>query len=95
MERTRKKRINLLLPEDIARELYNLVPPRQRGRVVSEALVRELRRLKVLAAIEQSAGAWSRTAHPELATGERIDRWIAGERRRLGWDHRPLGCSHR
>lgn len=86
MPSAHKKRINLLLPEDVAGELYRLVPPRQRGRVVTEALAKELRRLKVLAAIEQSTGAWSEEAHPDLATGKQIDRWIAGERKRLAWD---------
>lgn len=86
MQRARKKRINLLLPEGLARELYALVPPRQRGRVVSEALARELRRLRVLAAIEQSAGAWTDEAHPELRTDAGIDRWIRQERQHLKWD---------
>ncbi len=86
MVRAHKRRINLLLPVDLAQELFALVPPRQRGRVVSEALARELRRLKALAAIEQSAGAWTKEAHPELGTGPQIDRWIARTRRQLGWD---------
>jgi hypothetical protein len=86
MTRAQKKRLNLLLPNELAQELEALVPPRQRGRVVSEVLARELRRLRVLSAIEQSAGAWSGEAHPELTTGKQIDRWIASERRRLRWD---------
>lgn len=86
MAHAQKKRLNLVLPAHLARELYALVPPGQRGRVVSEALARELRRLKALSAIERSAGAWSDEAHPELTTGKQIDRWIAGERRRLQWD---------
>ena len=88
MSRVPKKRVNLLLPGEIAEELYALVPPRQRGRVGSEALARELRRLRALAAIERSAGAWSAEAHPELATGKQIDHWIARDRRQLGWDRR-------
>jgi hypothetical protein len=67
-------------------DLSKLVPPRRRGRVISEALGRELRRLKALQAIEQSAGAWSETSHPEMATGEKIDLWIARGRRELLWD---------
>jgi hypothetical protein len=49
-------------------------------------IARELRRIKMLAAIEQSAGAWSGAAHAELTTGPQIDRWIAKGRRQLGWD---------
>lgn len=86
MVRAHKKRVNLLLPDELAQELYALVPPRQRGRVISEALARELRRLRVLAAIEQSAGAWGEEAHPALVTGEQIDKWVSTGRRELGWD---------
>ncbi len=86
MAQAQSKRLNLVLPGHLAQELYALVPPGQRGRVVSEALAKELRRLKALSAIERSAGAWSDEAHPELATGKQIDRWVAGERRRLRWD---------
>jgi hypothetical protein len=85
---TPSRRINLLLPPDLAEELRRLVPPRRRSRVISEALARELRRLKALGAIEQSAGAWGDAAHPEMATGEAIDRWIARGRRKLAWDVR-------
>ncbi len=92
MNHTPSRRINLLLPADVAEELNRLVPPRRRGRVISEALARELRRLKAQEAIEQSAGAWSEAAHPEMATGKKIDRWIARGRRELAWDtRRPKG----
>jgi len=47
---------------------------------VSEALAKELRRLKALSAIEQSAGARSDETHPELAPGV----WS----RRLTQEHR-------
>ena len=86
MNRARNKRIRLLLPADVVADLVRLVPPRRWGRVVSEALGRELRRLKALQAMEQSAGAWSEAAHPEMATGEKIDLWIARGRRELVWD---------
>jgi metal-responsive CopG/Arc/MetJ family transcriptional regulator len=86
MKSTSGRRINLLLPADLAEELDRLVPPRRRGRVIAKALAGELRRLKAQHAIEQSAGAWSDAAHPELTSGKEIDRWIARGRRELAWD---------
>jgi hypothetical protein len=86
MKKAQSRRMNLLLPADVAEELHRLVPPRRRGRMISEAVARELRRLKALEAIEQSAGAWSDAAHPEMATGKAVDRWIARGRRDLAWD---------
>ncbi len=60
--------MNLLLPRELADDLYALVPPRQRGRVIAEAVARELRRRRLLAAIEKSAGAWSDADHPDMKT---------------------------
>lgn len=91
MGQAHKKRMNLLLPRELATDLYALVPPRQRGRVIAEALARELRRRRLLAAIEKSAGAWGDAAHPEMKTASQIDRWIATSRRGLGWTRSQSG----
>jgi hypothetical protein len=91
MSRAQKKRMNLLLPRELADDLYALVPPRQRGRVVAEAVAQELRRRRLLGAIEKSACAWGDAAHPDMKTASQIDRWIAGSRKRLGWPRSQSG----
>lgn len=91
MNQAHKKRMNLLLPRGLVDDLYALVPPRQRGRVIAEAVARELRRRRLLAAIEQSAGAWGDAAHPDMKTASHIDRWIASSRRGLGWTRSQSG----
>ena len=49
-----------------------------------------MQKLKLRAAIEVSAGVWQDEDHPELRTGDDIDRWIAEGRAALSWD-RPVG----
>jgi hypothetical protein len=78
--------MNVILPASLAEDLRHYVPPRQRARFVAQAVVRELRRLRLQAALEASAGAWQDADHPELADGPAIDRWIAEGRSRLDWD---------
>jgi len=81
-------RMNVLLPAGVARDLREWVPPRKRARFVAEAVERELRRLRLQAALDASAGAWSDEDHPDLADGPAIDHWIAEGRAQLAWDRR-------
>lgn len=87
------KRLNLYLPRSLVDDLQRYVPARQRTRFVSEAVARELRRLKLRLALESAAGAWRDEDHPELATGADIDRWLASGRATLDWD-RPGEPAH-
>jgi hypothetical protein len=63
------RQANFLLPEDLLAELRNSVPKREQSRVVAEALRRELKRLRLVKAIETSFGAWRDEDHPELSEG--------------------------
>lgn len=81
-------RLNVLLPAGVAEDLREYVPPRKRARFVAEAVERELRRLRLEAALDASAGAWEDADHPDLADGPAIDRWIAEGRTQLDWDRR-------
>ncbi len=79
-------RMNILLPAGVAKDLREYVPPRKRARFVADAVERELRRLRLEAALDASAGAWQDADHPDLADGPAIDRWIAEGRAQLDWD---------
>jgi hypothetical protein len=81
-------RMNVLLPAGVAKDLREYVPPRKRARFVAEAVERELRRLRLEAALDASAGAWQDNDHPDLVDGPAIDRWIAEGRAQLDWDRR-------
>jgi hypothetical protein len=63
------KQANFLLPEDVLNELKASVPVRQQSRVVTEALRKELKRIKLAKALETSFGAWKSKDHPELNKG--------------------------
>jgi hypothetical protein len=63
------KQANFLLPEDLLEELRDAVPKREQSKVVAEALRHELKRLRLLKAIETSFGAWRDEDHPDLKGG--------------------------
>jgi hypothetical protein len=63
------KQANFLLPEDVLNELKTTVPIRQQSKVVTEALRKELKRIKLTKALETSFGAWKSKDHPELNKG--------------------------
>jgi hypothetical protein len=83
--------MNVLLPARVAHELREVIPSRKRARFVAEAVERELRRLRLQAALDASAGAWQHADHPDLADGAAIDRWIAEGRSQMNWDRREEG----
>jgi len=72
--KTITKQANFLLPEDVLNELRTSVPIRQQSKVVTEALRKELKRIKLAKAIETSFGAWKKKDHPELIKG--IDAFV-------------------
>ncbi|MDO9129800.1 MAG: hypothetical protein Q8N45_10580 [Anaerolineales bacterium] len=78
-----RERLNLYLNKPLMDDLRRIIPARERTRFVEEVLARELRRRKLLKAIESSYGAWKDEDHPDMLTGEDIDRWIE-EQRKLG-----------
>jgi hypothetical protein len=63
------KQANFLLPEDLIEELKRAVSPRRQSRFVTEALRKELMRLRLAKAIEESFGSWKDEDHPDLAKG--------------------------
>ncbi|NCO67582.1 MAG: hypothetical protein COY75_08905 [Nitrospirae bacterium CG_4_10_14_0_8_um_filter_41_23] len=66
---TTVKQANFLLPEDLLDELKKSVAKREQSKVVTEALKKELKRMKLEKAIQSSFGAWKHEDHPELKKG--------------------------
>ncbi len=60
---------NFMLPAELLRELRARVPRGQQSHVVADALRRELRRMALVQAIENSFGAWKGHSHRELSGG--------------------------
>ncbi len=82
------QRINVIFPTTLLEELDALLPPRKRSEVIVEATGHYLARLKVLAALKESAGAWKSAEHPELATPDDVNHWL--ETLRSSWRRVPL-----
>lgn len=55
--------------KDILDELRKSVSKRQQSKVVADALRKELKRLKLEKALQESFGAWKDKDHPELKAG--------------------------
>jgi metal-responsive CopG/Arc/MetJ family transcriptional regulator len=87
------RRINVIFPERLLEELDALVPAGKRSEVIVEATAAYLARLKVLAALKATAGAWTTADHPELATPEDVNRWLA--ELRSSWRRVPLFAEGR
>jgi hypothetical protein len=77
-----KERMNLYITKSLMDELRTSIPARERTRFVEDVLARELRRLRLLGALEKAYGAWTDENHPELKTFEDINRWVAEGRKR-------------
>ena len=62
------RRTNLLLPEELVREVDHFAGPRGRSRYVAEALRARIRRDRLREAVERTAGVLSTEDYPDWAT---------------------------
>ena len=63
------KRTHIVIPEQLAQEIDTLVGKRGRSSFLTEAARKEVRRLRMLKALEEAAGSWADKDHPELKGG--------------------------
>ncbi len=78
------RKVTVTLPKALLARLEERVPARQRSRFIAEAIAERLALAEQQAAIEESAGVWRDENHPDMQTGEDIDRWLAELRQ--GWE---------
>lgn len=86
------ERISVYFPKALLDDLREYVPPRKRSAVIVDSVAKELERLKLLAVLERTAGAWKDEDYPELATDEDIDRYI--RELRASWQAREVTESN-
>lgn len=60
------KRTHIVIPEQLAEEIDTLVGKRGRSSFLTEAAWKEVKRLRMLNALEQASGSWKDKDHPEL-----------------------------
>jgi Arc/MetJ-type ribon-helix-helix transcriptional regulator len=75
------RKITVTLPQAVLARLRAHVPARQRSRFILEAIEERLELEEQIAALDETAGAWSDQHHPEMRTEEDIDCWLSNLRR--------------
>jgi len=82
-------RTNLLLPEEIVKGIDEVAGPRGRSRYVANAVARQLRRDRLMAAAHETAGAWK--DHPLFPTDQSVVEWVRAGRadERDPWNEDP------
>ena len=73
------KRTHIVIPVDLAGEIDSLVGRRGRSRFLTLAAKRELKRLRLLQALERAAESWKDKDHPELRKGSAG--WVEKQRK--------------
>lgn len=74
------RKITVTLSEDLLDRLDTRIPARQRSRFIAAAIESQLTIAEQLAALDETAGAWSDENHPEMLTDAGIDSWLSGLR---------------
>jgi metal-responsive CopG/Arc/MetJ family transcriptional regulator len=77
VQATSVQKVTVTLPKKLLKRLDEFIPRRQRSRFIATAIQEHLAMLEQLAALEESAGAWTNELHPEMQTEADIDRWLA------------------
>jgi len=73
--RSATRRVQVVLPADVAASLQEMVPVRQRSAFVTKALEQSLMAASRKRAIDASFGAWTDRDYPLLNTPEDIEIW--------------------
>jgi hypothetical protein len=73
------KRTHIVIPDQLAEEIDTLVGKRARSSFLTQAAWKEVRRLRMLQALEQASGAWKDKDHPELKNG--AANWVKKRRK--------------
>ncbi|HET7090050.1 MAG TPA: hypothetical protein VFL17_15545 [Anaerolineae bacterium] len=74
------QKITVTLPKALIQRLRKQVPARKRDEFVAQALEERLVVAEQAAVLEETAGAWKDTDHPDMRTPEDIDRWLSNLR---------------
>lgn len=76
---TALKQANFQIPADLLNELRATIGKGELSRFVSNALKRELQRLRQLSALDETFGAWKDGKQPALAAG--VDHFVKSVRK--------------
>jgi hypothetical protein len=88
------RKLTVMLPGSLLVRLDERVSPRGRSRFIAAAIEERLALVEQLAALDETAGAWSDENHPDMATEEDIDRWLQALRRAWLIPRAPTSGKH-
>jgi len=74
-----KQRTHVIIPSELVTEIDELVGKRARSRFLTELAAQEVKRLRLLRALERPTPAWKKQNHPELRAGSAA--WVRKLRR--------------
>jgi hypothetical protein len=74
-------RLHIMVPQGLAEELDRRVGKRGRSSFITKAMERELRRLRLVDAIEDAAGELAEVETPGWETPEAVAEWVTALRR--------------
>lgn len=75
------------IPAVRSTQMKRLVPARKRNEVIVAAAGGLVRKMRLLAVLEETAGAWTDENHPDLTTPEDVGIWLRDTRAR--WRRSP------
>jgi hypothetical protein len=82
MLKAQTRRIIVAFPESLLGDMKRFVPARKRNEVIVAATEELLRKIRLLAVLEETAGTWTDENHPNLATSEDVEAWLGDVRAR-------------
>lgn len=76
------RRVIVTFPEALLGDMKRFVPARKRNEVIVAATEELVRKMRLLAVLEETTGAWTDENHPDLATPEDVELWLRDVRAR-------------
>lgn len=76
------RRIIVTLPESLLGDMNRFVPARKRNAIIVAATEELVRKMRLLAVLDETAGTWTDENHPDLATPEDVEPWLRDVRAR-------------
>ena len=74
------KRIHIIFPAQIARELDLMLGGRKKTQFIIAATKERLDKMKLAGAIEKATGAWKDKDHPEMTGKNGTKEWVRNQR---------------
>ena len=69
-----KKRTHVVVSEELIEEIDRLSGKRKRSWFITQAVIKEIKRLNFINAVKETAGAWDEKDHPEFKKG--VETWV-------------------